>query len=673
MAKLAMSLQKRTSQTLNKDAQGAVDTHKKVKATISDHEGIRQCSSKSNIGKGGQKAQLQNIERIQTQMSDKAPKLATATTNKPMNPMALLALDVGSRVSKESSGGVRPYCTSTNLLRIVGELALWFQQFLQREIRYKSPTAASLEYFLLLLDTVRSFRLSVILVLVVPSAPHPTPIPDPLLAVVPLHPLVVAPSHRPPVVDPQRHRLGELCSWTLLFSRLEELNQQSRYSFDMVPEHSPSYQTDSVEDASFDNHRPHKSSVNIDEISPDEDEQEAEKGLRGPNTRHIPDDRNIDPVLLAEERHHSHSDNHARRIPENHIAEEYSDVGVRDMVNEHHQCNRFPCPPHPTALCSIQLQQQKYKHRHDPNAPLAASSVPSPAFPVASRVLPVPSQTSVVSSRAASEVSSVPSQDASVPSHGPSIPPQVPALDVPAGPLDGNPTKLRAYPVTFRPVIEHAKLITQCDSSSVNPFMSHVEFLDGKATEYFNEALAETANVPQGYWPHYRRDLSTLLWEAMMMWHSTLKNKAREIVPRFYSLGEDHPAAENKAQAQALVRGSTFTFNGVDEEGSTNNMAAPMLSALILSFFYNGSSSLAVAFPDVFAGEVPQVTVCLAVTAAAINKYTSTGTREDRKFEYQGYSKIFAHFYTMQLTINENPKHTAKTRALRIKWANSAG
>lgn len=44
-------------------------------------------------------------------------------------------------------------------------------------------------------------------------------------------------------------------------------------------------------------------------------------------------------------------------------------------------------------------------------------------------------------------------------------------------------------------------------------------------------------------------------------------------------------------------------------------MAAPALGALIVSFFYNGPSSLAVAFPDVFAGEVPQVAVCLAATA----------------------------------------------------------
>ena len=45
-----------------------------------------------------------------------------------------------------------------------------------------------------------------------------------------------------------------------------------------------------------------------------------------------------------------------------------------------------------------------------------------------------------------------------------------------------------------------------------------------------------------------------------------------------------------------------------------NNMAAPAIGALITSFFYNGPSSLVAAFPNVFAGKVPQVTVCLAAT-----------------------------------------------------------
>lgn len=52
----------------------------------------------------------------------------------------------------------------------------------------------------------------------------------------------------------------------------------------------------------------------------------------------------------------------------------------------------------------------------------------------------------------------------------------------------------------------------------------------------------------------------------MMTWHSTLKAKAQELMPRFYQLGKGFTPAENKAEANALIRGSTFTFNGVDDE-----------------------------------------------------------------------------------------------------------
>ncbi|KAG9317722.1 hypothetical protein JVU11DRAFT_1938 [Chiua virens] len=160
----------------------------------------------------------------------------------------------------------------------------------------------------------------------------------------------------------------------------------------------------------------------------------------------------------------------------------------------------------------------------------------------------------------------------------------------------------------------------------------------------------------------------------MMTWHSTLKSKAHELVPQFYSLGDRLTPAENKAKAQALIQGSTFTLDGVDEEGSTNNMAAPALGALIISFFYNGPSSLVVTFPNVFTAEVPEVAICLAATVlqAAIDKYVATGTCKDCKFEYQGYSKIYVQFHSMQFAINNNPKHATKTKALRVKWAESA-
>lgn len=56
------------------------------------------------------------------------------------------------------------------------------------------------------------------------------------------------------------------------------------------------------------------------------------------------------------------------------------------------------------------------------------------------------------------------------------------------------------------------------------------------------------------------------LWEALMTWRSTLKAKARELVPRFYSLGDDQSPDTNKESADALIRGSAFTRDGVDDE-----------------------------------------------------------------------------------------------------------
>ncbi|KAG6369751.1 hypothetical protein JVT61DRAFT_13621 [Boletus reticuloceps] len=361
----------------------------------------------------------------------------------------------------------------------------------------------------------------------------------------------------------------------------------------------------------------------------------------------IPDDSNIDPAVATEDYNILLSllrimtcaimfilfpniceINPMLPLEMNYASSNNSDA--RDVVREYHQCNRFPCPLDPSALHDICLQHQVARPKVHQNGAPPLPSIPSQALlPQAQVQVPPPAQAV-------------------------HMPPQVPSVDAAAGPLDGPATKLRTYPISFCPLIEHAKLIAQCNCASVNPFTSHLEFLDQRCVEYFNEALAETPNVLQGYWPQYWKDLSVLLWEAMMSWHSTLKAKAREIMPRFYALSEDHSPAENKAEAQMLIRHSTFTFDDVDEEGSTNNMAAPALGALIVSFFYNGPSSLAVLFSDVFAGKVPQ------------------GVQEDRKFEYQGYSKIYAQFHSMQLAINEDLKHAAKTQALRIAWVNSA-
>jgi len=58
---------------------------------------------------------------------------------------------------------------------------------------------------------------------------------------------------------------------------------------------------------------------------------------------------------------------------------------------------------------------------------------------------------------------------------------------------------------------------------------------------------------------------------------------------------------------------------------------------------------------------------------AAIDEYNVTGTRQGRNFEYAGYSKVFNGFIDMQCIIDANAKHAAKTKALRVAWATSAG
>ncbi|KIM54994.1 hypothetical protein SCLCIDRAFT_86556, partial [Scleroderma citrinum Foug A] len=114
-----------------------------------------------------------------------------------------------------------------------------------------------------------------------------------------------------------------------------------------------------------------------------------------------------------------------------------------------------------------------------------------------------------------------------------------------------------------------------------------------------------------GYWPQYRKDLSTLLWEALMTWRSTLKVKAHEYVLRHYPLGGQRSAEENLLNAQALIRGAMFVRDG----GTTQNMASPALTGLVVDFFCTGPSALCSLFPEVFTQEVPKPTVCLAATA----------------------------------------------------------
>ncbi|KIK79057.1 hypothetical protein PAXRUDRAFT_36519 [Paxillus rubicundulus Ve08.2h10] len=139
-----------------------------------------------------------------------------------------------------------------------------------------------------------------------------------------------------------------------------------------------------------------------------------------------------------------------------------------------------------------------------------------------------------------------------------------------------------------------------------------------------------------------------------MTWHLTLKRKA----------------PENQAEAEILIKGAVFLRDGIDNEGSTNNMAHPDLATLAMEFFY-GPASLSTVFPEVFSCKVPRVAVCLVATAlcAALDEYIQTGTQQDHPFKYSSYSKVFNGLLDLQQQIDTHEKHAAKMKLLQVAWA----
>jgi hypothetical protein len=119
-----------------------------------------------------------------------------------------------------------------------------------------------------------------------------------------------------------------------------------------------------------------------------------------PVSRHIPVNRKLkfgtDSDLLAQEC--------------------FNNTAAHDVLNDHHQRNRFSRPPDPSALRDVHLQQQSSNVGNS----RVSSAIPAQAQTVPSQALLVPSANS------------------------------------PPGPLTGSTTKLCAYPHKFHEVIEHA-------------------------------------------------------------------------------------------------------------------------------------------------------------------------------------------------------------------------
>ena len=116
-----------------------------------------------------------------------------------------------------------------------------------------------------------------------------------------------------------------------------------------------------------------------------------------------------------------------------------------------------------------------------------------------------------------------------------------------------------------------------------------------------------------------------------------------------------------------------------------NNLAHPALSGLVIDFFYNGSTSVGKSFPEVFAGEVPRVTVALAATAVCfrcifhllmlINSQLKVVLDEvaagkgEVNFRVATYSPVYTEILGLMSKCDGNTVHQAKTKALQTRWA----
>ncbi|KAF8440238.1 hypothetical protein L210DRAFT_957083 [Boletus edulis BED1] len=160
-----------------------------------------------------------------------------------------------------------------------------------------------------------------------------------------------------------------------------------------------------------------------------------------------------------------------------------------------------------------------------------------------------------------------------------------------------EPWQLQYYNPLTHIIIERTKQFSHCDATSINSFSVRAEF-NSKVTEYIEEVIAEC-------WSH------------------------------------------------GLIR-----WNGSDAEGHVNNLAHPALSGLIIKFFYTGLAAVSKLFSEVFAKEVPRVTVALVAT-----------THREVNFRVPTYMPVYTEILGLMSKCNNSDIHCAKTKALRMQWA----
>ncbi|KAI6027144.1 hypothetical protein EDC04DRAFT_2605907 [Pisolithus marmoratus] len=226
--------------------------------------------------------------------------------------------------------------------------------------------------------------------------------------------------------------------------------------------------------------------------------------------------------------------------------------------------------------------------------------------------------------------------------------------------VNSDLSQLQFYSPSVHDILEHAKQISHCDLAAVNSFPLHADF-SCKASEYIIEAIAEHHSkgllIPDEWWPHYMTGITKLLWEDLVKWHSSLKKKAHFFVHDHY---EWDP--QNHHDINAGIKGSFW--NMVIQ----NNLAHPVLSGLIIRFFYTGTNAMANIFPEVFQLEVPHPAVALAVTAIKVTLDEVVAKGKEVTFKHDVYANIYTDILGLMAKCDMAPVLHAKTKACHMQW-----
>ncbi|KAI5985843.1 hypothetical protein EDD15DRAFT_2200383 [Pisolithus albus] len=343
---------------------------------------------------------------------------------------------------------------------------------------------------------------------------------------------------------------------------------------------------------------------------------------------------------------------HASRLSEEHpqsVRSQSQDIcisgpattqrGAEDVVAQHHQHNRSPHLPDGVQLMAVRDQQMSKASRH-----ISRSAVEGQT-PSSTDVIPAPSHSFPAAKSATSGMTSDSNSD---------------------------PSQLQFYSPSVRDIIEHAKQISHCDIAAVNSFPLCADF-NHKACDYVVEAIAECRSkgllIPDGWWPDYTTGITKLLWEDLGNWRSSLKKKARFFVHDRYEWDPQNHCDVNAGIARKLLERGDFLKDGVDENGHTNNLVHPALSALIIEFFYTGTNAMVNIFPEVFQNEVPHPAVALAAMAIKVALDEIVAEGKEVTFKRDIYADVYADVLGLMAKCDMAPVHHAKTKACRVQWA----